>query len=62
MKTLKKYRAECMIAILAALQCGSLFYPNMLPQWIYTADLILLILFIIMMKLNQMENNLKNRC
>lgn len=61
MKLLRKYCVELLITVMGFIQCLAFFDQNVFPSWIYSLDLIFLIMLIIMMKLNQMENNLKNR-
>ncbi|MEG0842393.1 MAG: hypothetical protein RSF69_07650 [Erysipelotrichaceae bacterium] len=62
MKTMKKFRSEFILFILGSIQCIAFIVPGNIPSWIYSIDLIFLILFIIMYKLDHMDQNLKNRC
>ncbi|MEG0094302.1 MAG: hypothetical protein RR673_09425 [Erysipelotrichaceae bacterium] len=62
MKTIKKYRSEFILFLLGFIQCIAFLLPGNIPSWVYSIDLIFLILFIIMYKLDHMDQNLKNRC
>lgn len=56
---MKKMIPYTLVGILGIIQCIQVFHIGLLPSWIHSLSLVLLILTIILIRLDQMDRNLK---